>query len=206
MVSDLPHSPHLISPANRLVSCPDGALSGFQLVLHDGKTFSSINGSAVPPPHPAPRLLFRQYGGADFEAVVLLLLGSYRDRHKRIHQMSLSRRNPTYTAPFSGLSFSHLREHCGSPVPGSNLHVGKVPSVPSSLRRMKLGPCPSSAQRRFAGQWGLFLVHQQMVLILRSFRIPKGSHTAGKLTLLGFQKIRGMYLLGNTKAISFRCS
>ena len=34
-----------------------------------------------------------------------------------------------------------------------------------------------------------------------SFRYPKGSHTAGKLALLGFQKIRGMYLLGNVLAV-----
>ena len=37
--------------------------------------------------------------------------------------------------------------------------------------------------------------------LLRVFPIPKGSHTAGKLALLGFQKIRGMYLLGDVLAV-----
>ena len=34
---------------------------------------------------------------------------------------------------------------------------------------------------------GGFLVHQQVVFVLRVFPIPKGSHTAGKLALLGFR-------------------
>ena len=48
---------------------------------------------------------------------------------------------------------------------------------------------------------GGFLVHQQVVFVLRVFPIPKGSHTAGKLALLGFQQIQGMYLLGNILAV-----
>ena len=48
---------------------------------------------------------------------------------------------------------------------------------------------------------GGFLVHQQMVFVLRVFLIPERGDTAGKLALLGFQKVRGMYLLGNILAV-----
>ena len=40
-----------------------------------------------------------------------------------------------------------------------------------------------------------------MVFVLRVFLIPERGDTAGKLALLGFQKVRGMYLLGNILAV-----
>ncbi len=48
---------------------------------------------------------------------------------------------------------------------------------------------------------GRFLVHQQMVFVLRVFPIPEGGKAAGKLAFLRFQQIRGMNLLGNILAV-----
>ena len=73
MVRDLPHSPHLISPANALRSpILPWALAGFQFVLYDGETIT-VDQWLMPLFHHDPVLWLLLPDGADFETVVLFL-------------------------------------------------------------------------------------------------------------------------------------
>ena len=200
MVSDLPHSPHLISPANRLVSpsCR-GRWRDFQLVLHDGKTLA-VNQRFVPFLHHDPVLRLLLANGADFEAVILLL-GSYRPGINGIHQDVLYHGEIPHIPPVFRVFLLPF---------GANIAEAPFPVPPCRARHLLFfQPAPDevgavSFQRPkedLPDNGGGFLVHQQVVFVLRVFPIPKGSHTAGKLALLGFQKIRGMYLLGNILAV-----
>ena len=175
------------------------ALAGFQLVLYDGKTFA-VNQRFVPFLHHNPVLRLLLANGADFEAVVLLL-GSYRPGINGIHQDVLYHGEIPHIPPVFRVFLFPF---------GADIAEAPFPVPPCRARHLLfLQPAPDevgavSFQRPkedLPDNGGGFLVHQQVVFVLRVFPIPKGSHTAGKLALLGFQKIRGMYLLGNVLAV-----
>ena len=176
-----------------------GTLAGFQLVLHDGKTFA-VNQRLVPFLHHDPVLRLLLPDSAQLEAVVLLL-GRDGPGIDGIHQQVFDHREVPDKLPVLRVFLLPF---------GADIAQAPFPVPPCRARHLLfLQPAPDevgavSLQRPkedLPDNGGGFLVHQQVVSVLRVFPIPKGSHAAGKLALLGFQQIRGMYLLGNILAI-----
>src|SRR5699024_9950332 len=77
--------------------------------------------------------------------------------------------------PFSGSFFSHLVRTLRKPRSRFH-HVGQGSLCSSSLRRMKFGPCPSSAQRKICRAMGAVSSStSRWFLSSGSFRYPKGA-------------------------------
>ena len=117
-----PHSPHFISPANRLISlvCP-GRWRDFSLFCTMSKLMR-VNQRFMLFLHYNPVLrLFPNR--ADFGSGSLFL-GSNRPGVDGIHQKVLITEKSHIYRPFSGAFFSHLVRYCEAPVPGSTMWAG----------------------------------------------------------------------------------
>ena len=160
-----------------------GTLAGFQLVLHDGKTLA-VNQRFVPFLYHDPVLRLLLPNGADFEAVILLL-GSYRPGINGIHQDVLYHGEVPHIPPVFRVFLFPFAE-APFPVPPCRArHLLFLQPAPDEVGAVSF----QRPKEDLPDNGGGFLVHQQVVFVLRVFPIPKGSHTAGKLALLGFQKI-----------------
>ena len=147
---------------------------------------------------PVLRLLLAN--GADFEAVVLLL-GRDGPGIDGVHQDVLDYREIPHIPPIFRvflLPFGADIAQAPFPVPPCGAgHLLFLQPAPDEVGAVSL----QRPKEDLPDNGGGFLVHQQVVSVLRVFPIPKGGHAAGKLALLGFQQIRGMHLLGNILAI-----
>ena len=136
--------------------------------------------------NPVLRLFFPD--GADFEAVVLLL-GSDSPGIDGIHQDVLDYRKIPHIPPVYRVflfPFSADIAEAPFPVPPCRArHLLFFQPAPDEVGAVSF----QRPKEDLPDNGGGFLVHQQVVFVLRVFPIPKGSHTAGKLALLGFQQI-----------------